>query len=93
MSLFSEVCTIFLDCNVLWENVLCFPRRLPLTISSLQEIMRPGSEVCVSWDFDAAGGQGNWTRVGCKTQKTDDPNIIRCICNHLTNFAVLVVSV
>lgn len=54
--------------------------------------MLPGSQVCVSWDFDAANGEGNWTRSGCDTRMTDDPSVTRCECNHLTNFAVLVVS-
>ena len=58
----------------------------------MQASMRPGSQLCVSWDFTAAGGQGDWTSVGCATRTTNDPNVTRCECNHLTNFAVLVVS-
>ena len=52
--------------------------------------MRPGSEVCVSWDFSLAGGQGNWTQEGCVTEVIE-PDVVLCRCNHLTNFAILVV--
>ena len=46
----------------------------------------PGSEVCVSWDFDLQG----WSRRGCKTTVGENGTVM-CACNHLTNFAVLVV--
>lgn len=52
--------------------------------------MREGSEVCVSWDFEAAGGKGNWTTDGCAMASNDD--VVMCNCTHLTNFAILVVS-
>ena len=31
---------------------------------------------------------GNWSEEGCSLNKSDDNKII-CVCNHLTNFAVL----
>ena len=37
-------------------------------------------------------GRGNWTSEGCETESADDPGVITCRCNHLTNFACLVVS-
>ena len=48
--------------------------------------MASGSETCVSWDFNIQ----NWTTTGCNTS-VGLGGIITCRCNHLTNFAVLVV--
>jgi len=55
--------------------------------------------VCVSWDFDGVVDpgtnvtRGNWTDNGCMLTSTDnDSGVFVCSCNHLTNFAVLVVS-
>eukprot|EP00731_Ephydatia_muelleri_P009408 Em0004g1746a len=46
---------------------------------------------CVSWNFTAAGGRGNWTTNGCITKKDNlTSNTIECQCSHLTNFAILV---
>eukprot|EP00731_Ephydatia_muelleri_P018402 Em0011g442a len=46
---------------------------------------------CVSWDFNAAGGRGNWTTDGCITMKNNSSSSsIECLCSHLTNFAILV---
>ena len=47
-----------------------------------------GSEVCVSWDFSLQ----DWTGKGCTANISED-GIVTCTCNHLTNFAVLVVNV
>ena len=38
------------------------------------------------------GGIGNWTNRGCTTIVDSVSGIIQCTCNHLTNFAALVVS-
>lgn len=51
---------------------------------------------CVFWDFQLAGGYGGWSSEGCELasgpdDESDDP-IVECRCNHLTNFAILVVS-
>ena len=45
-----------------------------------------GSEKCVSWNFTT----NSWTGDGCITER--DGDTVTCQCNHLTNFAVLVVS-
>ena len=50
-----------------------------------------GFERCVSWDFSANGGEGAWTTAGCETVSSVD-GVVSCECNHLTNFAILVVS-
>ena len=51
------------------------------------QFLAPGTEQCVSWDFITQ----DWTPNGCTTIVGED-NIVTCSCNHLTNFAVLVVS-
>ena len=45
----------------------------------------------MSWDFTAAGGEENWTTEGCVTTAVSDDGVVTCECNHLTNFAILVV--
>eukprot|EP00731_Ephydatia_muelleri_P003801 Em0001g3801a len=47
---------------------------------------------CVSWNFKASGGIGNWTADGCETKHEQKNTTIQvqCRCFHLTNFAVLV---
>ena len=52
------------------------------------QFMANGSEMCVSWDF----GMQQWTSDGCNTS-VGQGGIITCRCNHLTNFAVLVVGI
>ena len=45
----------------------------------------------MSWDF----ASDSWTSEGCMrttTSQTAQSGVITCECNHLTNFAVLVVS-
>ena len=54
---------------------------------SFYQFTASGSERCVSWDF----GHQNWTSRGCVTNTGND-GVVLCCCNHLTNFAVLVVS-
>lgn len=51
------------------------------------QFSRSGSEQCVSWDFAIQ----DWTPNGCTTI-VGEGGIVTCSCNHLTNFAVLVVS-
>lgn len=48
-----------------------------------------GTEIlrCVSWDFSLQ----KWTTQGCMTSTGSD-GVVLCHCNHLTNFAVIMVS-
>lgn len=50
--------------------------------------------ICVSWEFNATeDGRGNWTEFGCNLTYIDEENeTFTCECDHLTNFAILVVS-
>ena len=43
--------------------------------------------MCVFWDFDLQ----DWSEKGCQLAKYLKSRVI-CHCNHLTNFAVLIVS-
>ena len=58
----------------------------------MKQIIREGSQVCVSLDFSAAGNCGNWTTEGCNMIVDESGRLVTCVCNHLTNFTVLVVS-
>ena len=51
------------------------------------QFIATGSEKCVSWNFILQ----NWTTQGCMTTTGSD-GVVFCHCNHLTNFAVIVVS-
>jgi len=42
---------------------------------------------CVYWDFELS----RWSRDGCCLVKSSN-GTAECLCNHLTNFALLVVS-
>ncbi|NWJ00447.1 AGRG1 protein, partial [Crypturellus undulatus] len=46
--------------------------------------------LCVFWQEDTATNVGNWNSYGCTTVKGDKQT--DCRCNHLTYFAVLMVS-
>ena len=49
----------------------------------------------MSWNFNAIivdnTTRGNWTPDGCELVE-ENGGVFTCHCNHLTNFAVLVVS-
>ena len=48
--------------------------------------------VCAYWDFNLQNGYGDWSSKGCSYIGRRNGKII-CHCNHLTNFAVLMVRV
>ena len=40
--------------------------------------------------LDDGGGGGRWDSQGCyKFGDSEDPNVVRCACDHFTNFALL----
>ena len=48
---------------------------------------------CVFWDYEADDGIGNWATNGCYLDMSEGGvNNPSCKCNHLTSFAVLMVS-
>ena len=51
------------------------------------QFVAEGTEMCVSWDFAAR----DWITEGCTTT-IGGAGVVTCNCNHLTNFAVLVVK-
>ncbi|XP_046839049.1 uncharacterized protein LOC124433295 [Xenia sp. Carnegie-2017] len=55
-------------------------------VSDPKAVAKPSS--CVYWDFKASAGKGNWSNKGCKLKRIYG-NTIECVCDHMTNFAVL----
>ncbi|XP_067408516.1 adhesion G-protein coupled receptor G1 isoform X2 [Emydura macquarii macquarii] len=45
---------------------------------------------CVFWNASSASGNGSWKSDGCETETSNSQTV--CRCNHLTYFAVLMVS-
>ena len=44
-------------------------------------------------DVTLIAGRGNWSAEGCTARNVNNiTGVITCACNHLTNFAILVVS-
>ncbi len=48
---------------------------------------------CVFWDFAALDGSGDWSTDGCEQVQIPGTDRVVCNCDHLTSFAVIVVSV
>ncbi|XP_033116035.1 adhesion G-protein coupled receptor G4-like [Anneissia japonica] len=46
---------------------------------------------CVYWNFNLRNGVGDWAEDGCELVNVLDDGSVECHCNHLTNFAVLMV--
>ncbi|XP_022098829.1 adhesion G-protein coupled receptor G6-like isoform X2 [Acanthaster planci] len=44
---------------------------------------------CVFWDFSLNDGAGDWSTEGCRNESVSD-GVVRCLCDHLTSFAVIV---
>jgi len=55
--------------------------------------------VCAYWDYMSNEDAGGWRTDGCTRTVIDDDSMddegltVVCKCNHLTNFAVLIVSI
>ncbi|XP_072048244.1 adhesion G-protein coupled receptor G6-like [Amphiura filiformis] len=49
------------------------------------------NSACVYWDYEADSGRGNWSTEGCRTIGEIQNGRQECECDHLTNFAVLMV--
>ena len=47
---------------------------------------------CVYWDFKADNFKGAWSTEGCSVNSIVNQTII-CHCNHLTNFAAMMVNI
>ncbi|XP_071314384.1 adhesion G-protein coupled receptor G6 [Trachinotus anak] len=62
--------------------------RVVVTLSHLKPKQPKDKVQCMFWDFQKNGGQGGWNSRGCETQTVSSYQT-RCLCNHLTHFAVL----
>ena len=47
---------------------------------------------CVFWKFNAIQNGGDWSNYGCKFHRNDENKHHECRCNHLSNFAMLLVG-
>ncbi|XP_040426815.1 LOW QUALITY PROTEIN: adhesion G-protein coupled receptor G1 [Cygnus olor] len=54
------------------------------------QLLRNVTLLCVFWQEDSTASSGNWDSYGCTTVEGDRQTY--CRCNHLTYFAVLMVS-
>ncbi|XP_031471095.1 adhesion G-protein coupled receptor G5 isoform X2 [Phasianus colchicus] len=54
------------------------------------EELDSSNATCVFWQPAGAGSAGTWSTEGCETQH--QKGIVRCHCNHLTYFAVLLIQ-
>ncbi|XP_077342421.1 adhesion G-protein coupled receptor G6 isoform X5 [Lithobates pipiens] len=49
-----------------------------------------GNATCVFWDTKLNSGHGGWSQTGCKVLINEsNANETVCLCNHLTNFGIL----
>ncbi|XP_071483689.1 adhesion G-protein coupled receptor G6-like [Diadema antillarum] len=69
---------------------------LPLEVMSVFKPLQVSDEqttisepICVFWDFNAENGLGAWSEDGCWLVSFTTDNLVRCRCNHTTNFAIL----
>ncbi|XP_076452733.1 uncharacterized protein LOC143288270 [Babylonia areolata] len=58
------------------------------TISTRSEAERRERTQCVFWDFAEREGRGAWSTEGCHLERFVAEKTV-CLCNHLTNFAIL----
>ncbi|XP_050418862.1 uncharacterized protein LOC126832194 [Patella vulgata] len=54
----------------------------------LQAKYREKYSRCVFWDFNLNNSRGGWSSEGCRYANTTEGRDV-CVCDHLTNFAVL----
>ena len=73
--------------SLLFRTLSCFMKELCILQKNLTD-----KSYCAYWDYEANDGYGNWSTDGCYSNGTINGRII-CLCNHLTNFAILTVSV
>ncbi|XP_076434800.1 adhesion G-protein coupled receptor G6-like [Babylonia areolata] len=59
------------------------PRELLPTTSAVES-----SSQCVFWDFKLQEGHGDWSSEGCRLHGVVSGRVT-CVCDHLTNFALL----
>ncbi|XP_018598055.1 adhesion G-protein coupled receptor G6 isoform X7 [Scleropages formosus] len=62
------------------------PVRIEIAHQEYQPVPNP---VCVFWNFTINNGSGGWSSEGCNVGQGSDSNRTVCLCNHLTNFGIL----
>ncbi|XP_033097280.1 uncharacterized protein LOC117101410 [Anneissia japonica] len=61
----------------------------PIKLAFLPRLETITNTECVFWDFSFDNGVGDWSNESCTYNGTADDRAI-CLCDHLTNFAILV---
>ncbi|XP_071959942.1 uncharacterized protein [Antedon mediterranea] len=61
----------------------------PINAAFLPRLETSNNTECVFWDFSLDDGVGDWSSEGCVLNRTTDGRVV-CLCDHLTNFAILV---
>ncbi|XP_061177715.1 uncharacterized protein LOC133186493 [Saccostrea echinata] len=65
-----------------------FPFSPPLTLTFEHKKERLREAKCVFWDYTLFNNAGGWSTEGCSMNSTEN-GVTVCLCNHTTNFAVL----
>ncbi|XP_012938741.2 uncharacterized protein LOC101862506 [Aplysia californica] len=60
-----------------------------LPTQKIPEDIRADYTTCVYWDFSANENAGGWSSDGCRLDRVEYGRDV-CVCDHLTNFAVLI---
>ena len=70
------------------------PQILVVCIGTSQLQVKKFETLKIVIDNTFSGGIGNWSTDGCNTSAagSEYPSNVTCYCDHLTNFAVIVVS-
>ena len=88
LSLFKILDHEMFECSDTITNQIC--REMKSVLSTLLK-ESDSSRKCVWWDFKQNEFKGGWSSLGCRYDgKVNGRDV--CLCDHLTNFAVLLVS-
>ncbi|XP_062591908.1 uncharacterized protein LOC134253398 [Saccostrea cucullata] len=64
------------------------PLSPPLALTFQHNRVRLGEANCVFWSYSIFNNSGGWSTEGCSMNSTEN-GVSVCLCNHTTNFAVL----
>ncbi|XP_067138267.1 uncharacterized protein [Centruroides vittatus] len=88
----SKIITPVLHAHVSGGPVLLEKKTIEIVLETFKVSNQiPNSEKCVYWDYSMDNGEGDWSDKGCETKiDLQDEKHVRCSCDHMTNFAILV---
>ncbi|XP_038050910.1 uncharacterized protein LOC119724061 [Patiria miniata] len=88
---------LIISASLLNVSITDLPQERPVVITfNLHQAFRQNghshqTETCIFWDFSLRDGIGDWSTEGCRKGQPTNGRIV-CLCDHATNFAVLVTS-